>query len=171
MPNYRGRLIWPHVAVIGRIDTAATDAIDPPGPPTDGYDPIFSEPRAFGEEDARQVARAEIITRIPCQLEPDFLERVQALSNGQNMDGDAKIVLHFRNIEGQGLLDADNEPVFQKGDRLYEIRHEDTNALINRVPDPPGLYLVSWFYAYGLSGRDRNLMILGFNERRQGGGP
>ena len=165
---YRGRLIWRHVATIGRVDTTATAAVDPLGPDTTGYDDIFNEPRVVGEEAARTEVRVETLVTIPCQLEPDFLRKIAALANGQDIDSDAEIVLHFRDIEAQDLLDDNNEPVFQKGDRLVNIKHEDTDAIITTIPTPPGLYLSSWFYSFGLRGKDRNLMIMQFNARPRG---
>lgn len=38
------RLIRPRLAEIAQLDTVATEAVDPPGTSTSGYDPDFKEP-------------------------------------------------------------------------------------------------------------------------------
>ena len=49
----RGRLIFPFVAELHRLDThaMATTDPDPDGPHTSGYDPDFKEPVRIDEDD------------------------------------------------------------------------------------------------------------------------
>lgn len=175
MPGYRGRLIWPQIAVIYQLDTVAT-AADPDGggPLTTGYDVDLGDviPYDAGAPAVRVSSRKEKATpvRLPVQVEPDSYDNTQQVAQGNTLEREVSLVAHFDDLKKLGLVDlATGLPKLYRGDRLAEIRHKKTNALIMKVELPHGLYLEETRpISFGLSGGDRNLLLLRFSSRSQG---
>ena len=83
----RGRLIFPFLAELRRLDTAAMATTDPDGAGalTGGFDPDFKEP-VLVDRDGDGVAERERTElpaiRVPCQVEPKVFEDLRMLASG-----------------------------------------------------------------------------------------
>ena len=71
----RGRLIFPFLAELHRLDTTGTATTDPDGagPLTSGYDPDFKEPVGVDSNDdgiGESVRIEHPPVRLPCQVAP-----------------------------------------------------------------------------------------------------
>lgn len=166
----RGRLIFPFLCDLARLDTAAT-AADPDagGALTSGYDPDFREPlkrRLDVDEQATTSTRVEsAVVQIRAQIEPDMFETLEMMLSGQSPQSRFRIVLHYRDLERASLIDAvTGRPQIRKNDRLVAIRKLN-NALIETIPNPPGLF-IDEVQSRGFGpGGARNLLLLQFASR------
>jgi len=176
----RGRLIFPFLAEIARLDTAAT-AADPDGPSqplTSGYDFDFREPRKIpnltvvpAEPDSTD-ARVESGTiDVKVQVEPAFFEALDQLFAGVSPDSKMALVAHYKNLEADGLVDAaTGEPLIRTNDRLVAIKRTN-GELVRRIRNPPGLFITELRdigHGLSVSNPHRNLLLMTFEERRQG---
>ena len=171
----RGRLIFPFLAELARLDTAAT-AADPDGagPLTSGYDPDFKEPAA---PDADRDGHGEPVrvehppVRVPCQVDTDVFGQLQMLAAGNAPRSDVELIFHFRDIERLGLVDAaTGDALIRPGDRLAGL-YDLAGELVQAVPNPPGLYVVEARpsgFGLGRTRPRRNLLIVSFRDRKQG---
>ncbi len=167
----RGRLIFPFLAEIARLDTAATAAHDPPGPQDSGYDPDFKETvldDPGGEGIGVDVRKEMEPVFLPAQVEVQVFEALQQAFSGSMPDSDITLVMHFRDLERMGLVNPDTgEPEIRPNDRLVAIHGRDGN-LVQAVRTPPGLYVSEVKPAgFGL-GHRRNLLLVSFRDREQG---
>lgn len=157
--SYRGRLIRPILAEIGRLDTAATaDA--------GAYDPDFRSVRTTHVGPDRAGGRREMPPiRVRCQLEPTK-ESEQRQSPAGNLPFTwVTVVMLHTDLERAELVDANGHPRIRVNDRLialYTVR----GALIQRMTPP--VFAVSVQAAgFGL-GANRNLWSVNFASRAQG---
>lgn len=168
----RGRLIWPFLARIARIDPAGI-AADPDGagPLTSGYDDDFREPIRLpvAGKVAGASARVELATvDLPVQVEDEEWERLSELRTGDVAGTRVTLVFHFKDLERLGYVDATTGDALipRKGDRLVSIRDKTTGANVQAIPTPPGLYCVeAQPRSYGLSSLKRNLLVGVFASR------
>lgn len=168
----RGRLIFPFLARIARIDTVATEADpDAAGPLTSGYDDVFREPvmvPASGDDRLGSSARVEATPiSVRCQVEPEQFEVLQQMVSGDAAQGRFHLVLHFKDLEDAGLVEASGHAAIRKGDRLVGIDRTD-GTLVQEVPDPPGLYVHEALprgMGLSLNNAHRNLLLLTFRSR------
>lgn len=176
----RGRLIFPFLAELARLDTAET-AADPDGAGdlTSGYDDDFREPRKVpnlavvpitpGSTDAR--AESSTI-EIKVQIEPGFFEALDQLFSGVSPDSKLELVAHYKDLEAASLVDVTNgEPSIRNNDRLVAIKRLNGD-LVRAIRNPPGLYItevrdIGHGLGIGSSGSQRNLLLLTLEERRQ----
>ena len=166
--TYRGRLIWPFVAEIAQYDAQATAV----GPPV-GFDDDFREPVRVadasprGSHSARQEKTPHLM--LPCQVETGEHDKLQQFPSGQANSTAVTLVFHFQDLEDQGLVDAvTGRAKLNTNDRLVAI-YETGGALVQKYPDPPGLFLVSAQPdGFGLHGLRRNLLVVQFVDREQG---
>lgn len=180
--GYRGRLIWPIIAEFGVLDTAATAEDEPDNDASSGmspgYDPIFREPRIVpptnedtGAGAPRGVlARKEKIVRCRAQWEVANFDFQQQWASGPSPSHRIGLVLHYRDLERRGLLDADGKATIKVNDRLLAVYHKRTGRLIQRIkypPHGPGLYVTEAEPSMGLSGLDRNLLTLTLEDRER----
>jgi len=166
----RGKLIFPFLAELARLDTLAT-AADPDGagPLTSGYDPDFKETAVLEQGGRRRDARQEMLpVRIPCQVEVGTFEALQQLAAGNSPDSRVTLVFHFRDLERRGLVDRfTGDALLRINDRLVAIRNL-AGDLVQAVRTPPGLYATEVQpQSFGL-GRHRNLLLVTFEERELG---
>jgi hypothetical protein len=172
----RGRLLQAFAAELAQLDTAAT-AADPdgPGPLTSGYDADFQETVLVPSEGprGRDARREKPVTRVPCQIEVQSFGELAELTAGNSPRSHLVLVFHFADLERLGLVDpTTGDALLRVGDRLVAIRDLRTDALVQAVRTPPGLYLTEPQPQFGLGGR-RNLLLATFGERAlgpQGGG-
>lgn len=161
----RGRLIWPFQARIQRLDTAGTAANAIAGQPS-GYDRFWREEVSTNSTDAR-VYTAPVAVSCQVRTEMGAYERLQQFAAGREREYDLKLILHYNELETLGLIGADGGVVFQPSDKLIAIYKKDGTTLVKNFADKP-LYCVqvqdrSW----GLSGLERNLVMLYFKDRRE----
>ncbi len=170
----RGRLIFPFLAEIGRLDQEAT-AADPDGagPLTSGYDDVYREtvtlPAADRVGTDSRVERALI--RIPAQFHtgptPGQVMMLKPTVTGNVATGNIQLLVHFEDLERLALIDSDTKGALLKvGDRLHAVYKMD-GTLIQLIQTPPGLYCTEAVPIFGLGG-DRNLLQLSFESRDQG---
>ena len=164
----RGRLIFPFGIEIRRLDTAAIT--DSPG-----YDPTFREPKLESTRDGLgRVGRKEMDPIIlPGQFtsKSEFMQ-LQMTNNGDLGESKYTVLFHFRDIENAGLIEADTGlALIRVGDRMSAIYAWDVDgtpgALVQKIPNPPGLFVTGTDPRYGL-GRSRTLLPVTFVSRDQG---
>jgi len=171
----RGRLIFPFLAELHRLDTLATAAADPggPGPHTGGYDLDFKESVLVDLDDdgvGERVREEHPPVRVPCQVEPEVFDQLRAFGSGNSPRSRVELVFHFRDLERLHLVDpATGDALVRPGDRLgaiYDVKEE----LIQAVRTPPGLYVTEARpIGFGLnrSRPHRNLLLVSFDDRDQ----
>lgn len=159
------------LAELAQLDTAATAADpDAAGPLTSGYDDDFREtvlvPPVSGSERGAS-ARQESVVLLPVQVEPQAYEQIQMLVTGRSPTSLIQLVFHFRDLEAAGMVEAaTGRPLLCINDRLAAIRDYRSGDLIERIPDPPGLYAKQvQSRSFGLSSLARNLLLVTFEER------
>jgi hypothetical protein len=159
----RGRLVFPFLAEIYRLDRSET-AVSP------GYDPDFKEPalvdvgNAIGER-----ARSEHPpVRLPCQIEPEDFDALQMFASGDVPQSHLRLLCLFRDLEHAALVDrATGDALIRTGDRLGAI-FDSSGDLVQRIRTPPGLYVTEARpIGFGLfmPRPRRNLLLLTFSER------
>ena len=167
----RGRLIFPFIVELAQLDTEAM-AADPDGagPLESGYDPDFREPVIIQENDEDVIGeglRKERCFRFKAQIQDKEMEALRQVVGGTSPDSAITLVMHFKDLEKVGLIDDLGRATIRVNDRLTKI-FKKTGKLIEVIPDPPGLYVVSVTSAgFGL-GPSRNLLKVKFQEREQG---
>lgn len=169
----RGRLIQKFVAVIYRVDTAATAAVA-----GGGYDPEFGEPLPVvdGSLLGASSLRERPALRLPCQLDRKTWGGKDAARSGYEDMADIIVALHYSDLEAAGLVGADGVPTINAGDRIGAI--EDLAGILQEAfPNPPGMFVTDLERAgHGLAafGTPRfNLLFLYCSKRKQaqtGGG-
>lgn len=175
MPGgYRGRLIWPVVARIARLDPSGTAADpDAAGPLTSGFDADFREPvkvpvagSTVGATSRKELADLDL----PVQVEDAAWEALEEMRTGDASESRLVLVFHFADLEARALVDPTTGDALapRKGDRLVAILDPHTNAVVQAVTTPPGLYVTEARPAsFGLSARTRNLLLVTFESRDQ----
>jgi hypothetical protein len=174
--SYRGALIFPITAEIGRLDLTAT-AADPDGagPMVSGYDADYREPVVTPSGDGLGVInRRELMVKVPAQVDGlntdgDDLQRLQMLSSGDTKMNVMTLVFHFVDLERLGLVDlTSGRALLKEGDRLNAL-YRPTGQLIQTFPNPPGLFARDASpIGIGFDGQ-RNLLRIIFQSRDQGG--
>lgn len=173
----RGRLIFPFLVDIARLDTAAT-AADPDagGPLLDGYDDEFREPvivpLAPTQGSTRgTVHRVESTVQCAAQIEDDELEKLEMMATGRGTSADFTIVLHFRDLERRGLVDpVSGEALIRVNDRIDRI-YTRRGVFVQAIRNPPGLFCVEAkprSFGLDVTHSRRNLLVCTFNERETG---
>lgn len=169
-------LIFPFVIEVARLDTAGTAAdpvdADPARPADSGYDPIYREPIKVPTSPTDRVgvsARVELpVIQIPAQIEAEQFDKLQMLLSGNSPAEMFRCILHFRDIERQGLTRPNGVAAFSPGDRLVRVLHKRDLTLVQDFPDPPGMHLEQAMpRGWGLSRRSatRDLLFLDFRAR------
>jgi len=161
----RGKLIFPFTIDLEQVDTELTAAV------TDGgYDDVFREPIVVppASGSARgTISREEVTYNYKCQIEPAVFEAIEMMVTGKSPNSEIMVVMHYRDLELAGRVDATTgRPLIRDGDRMSAIRHAKTGALIETIPNPPGLYVTQIRSGgFGLNSLQRNLLFVVFEER------
>ena len=145
----RGMLINVFVAVIWRVDTAATAAVV-----GGGYDDEFGEtiPVDNDTQQGESSLRYEATPlRIEVQLDRDSDYHREILTRaGIKQEADIVLIMHREFLENAGLVDADGEVMLNKGDKLEQVE-TTAGAVQNKFKDPPGMIIIHHEAAgYGL---------------------
>lgn len=165
------RLINPFLAELAQLDTAATN-LDPDGagPKTSGYDHVFREPIKVNPvgglgTSARQ---EKPLIRVASQVEIGVFDALRQYAAGAAWDSRMSLVMDFSDLEERGLVDMNGEATIRVGDRLNAIYHYDDESLVQRIRNPPGLFVVEVApQSFGI-GRRRGLLFVRFDERMPG---
>jgi hypothetical protein len=174
----RGRLIFPFLAEIHRLDTHAMATTDPdgPGPLDSGYDPDFKEPALVDTNDdgiGERVRVEHSPVRLPCQVEPKTFEELRMFAAGNSPRSRIELVFHFRDLERAGLVDGPSgDAMIRPGDRLAAL-YDKAGALVQAIRTPPGLYVTEARpIGFGLDRRRprRNLLLVAFEQRQLAAG-
>jgi hypothetical protein len=171
----RGRLIFPFLAELCRLDTEATAVVDPDGggPLSGGYDPDFREPVLVdGDGDGLGLSarREHPPVRLPCQVEAKVFDALQMAATGNTPDSTIELLFHFRDLEHRGLVDAESgQPLIHPGDRLAGL-YDAAGSLVFTVTNPPGLFVREarpLGFGLGRSRPQRNLLLVTLEDRQQ----
>lgn len=172
MTTARGRLIFPFVVELAQLDTVAT-AADPDGagPLTSGYDPDFRSTVKVLADPTDQVGVDSRVEsgpiQIRAQIEPQQFEVLQSMLSGESPNSRFQVVAHYRDLEQAGLVDGTTgRPLIYKRDRLTRIL-TTKGALVEEIPNPPGLFITEVQSRGFGPGGARNLLLLAFEEREQ----
>lgn len=169
----RGRLIYPFLAELFRLDTRATSLEDPDGtgPLQSGYDPDFKEPVLVDTDDdgiGERIRREHPAVRVPCQVEPEAFEALQAYPSGDSPRSVVRLVFHFGDLERMGLIDAaSGAALIHVGDRLGAL-YDLCGALVQAIRTPPGLYVTEakpLGFGLNMLRPRRNLLLVSFEDR------
>ena len=160
----RGRLIFPFLAELRRLDT---DAMSTQAP---GYDDDFKEPALLdtdGDGSGESYRREHPPVRVPCQVEPQTVEALRMTAAGNTPQSSLDLVFHFKDLERLGLIDAlTGEALIRPSDRLSGLFDTEGN-LVWAVRTPPGLYVTearpAGFVLFRRRPR-RNLLIVSFSD-------
>jgi hypothetical protein len=174
----RGRLIFPFLAELFRLDTQAMAGPVGVGPDPEapGYDPDFKEPVAVDTDDdgvGERVRREHPAVRVPCQVDTKVFEELRVFASGNAPRSRIDLVLHFKDLERLGLVDAaTGDALLRPGDRLGAL-YDKTGALVQAVRTPPGLYVTEARpIGFGLDRARprRNLLTVAFEDRQPAAG-
>lgn len=105
--------------------------------------------------------------QIKAQIEPEQFERMQAMLSGDSPDSFFRVIMHYKDLRQQGLVDGQGRPTIKKNDRLIRILDLKGN-LVETFPNPPGMYVrqvMSRGWGLGGSNPSRNLLFVDFEER------
>lgn len=160
--GYRGRLIFPVIARIARVDLATM---------SDNFDPVFHEARPIATATSPQEgaeSRIELATiDLRAQVEDEAWETLRMMKNGDAARLELTIIMHFADLELGGYVDPETGDVIapRVGDRLVGFYREADRTLIQTVPEP-GLYCEEAIpRSHGLDGGTRNLLAVTFRDR------
>ena len=161
----RGRLIFPFLAQIYRLDTQTTAGTDP-----SGFDPDFKESRVVDSMDdgVGQRIRNELPPiKLLCQIEPKTFEELAMFASGNSPRANINLVFHFKDLERMGLVDETGEAMIRPGDRLGGI-YDKADVLVQVIRNP--MYAIdSRPMGFGLhrAKPSRNLLFVTFDSRQQ----
>jgi len=133
----RGRLINKFIAVIARLDTEATANVA-----GGGYDDVFDavKPVSDGTQLGASSRREMAEIRLHCQLDRrSWGERTVDRGGGQTRS-DIVVTLFWEEMENQGLIDANSEPLLKQGDRFVRIETLKGQIEATFKPDPGMLF-------------------------------
>ena len=157
----RGRLLFVFYAEFVRVDASAM--VTEPS----ALDPDFREPRLVaGEPDAIGVLdRRELPpVKVPCQVEPESFEALHMIGAGNEPTSKVQVVLHFRDLEGLGLVDpSTGRALIAAGDRITGF-----NDRAARLVETADLYVTEarpTGFGFGLLRPRRNLLVVVLENR------
>lgn len=171
----RGRLIFPFLAELHRLDTSATATEDPDGsgPFEGGYDPDFKESVLIDSDDdgiGERIRKEYPSLLIPCQVEPEAFEALRQYTSGNAPKSGIDLVFHFKDLERMDLVDlASGDALIRPGDRLGAL-HDKFCQLVQTIRTPPGLYVTEARpigFGLDLAHPKRNLLLVSFSDRQQ----
>ena len=168
----RGRLIFPFLADLRRLNTAAMASAGPNGADFDGFDRDFKEPAlvdrngdGIGERERAELAPI----LVPCQVEPKVFEDFRMFASGDSPRSDLSLVFHFRDLERLGLVDPESgDALIRPNDRLAGLC-DLAGQLVQAIRTPPGLYVTQALprgFGMGRIRPKRNLLLVTFEARQ-----
>lgn len=168
---YRGRLIFPFLIEIARLDLSGTNADpDAGGPLTSGYDPDFRESRILASADRVGTnARKELTAiKLPGQFgSTDAFLKLQMLATGNAGSTGFVVLFHFADLEAAALVDSVGNAKIKVGDRMTAVYKITDGSLLQTIKTPPGAYITEAAPIFGLNS-ERNLLQVTFKNRDAG---
>jgi hypothetical protein len=159
----RGRLLFWLWADIARLDTEATATAG-------GYDDDFRETTltdtdadGVGDTEGR-VESADI--SIKAQLETDRQELQRMTGTGDVAQTQLGLVVHMKDMEALGYVEANGDLKIRKADRLVRIKNKAGVTRMDYARTP--IYLTHAIRLNAWLGYDSNLALLTFGERARG---
>ena len=117
----RGWLIFPFLAELHRLDRGPFVPAPGPAPDPRAFDDDFKEAVLVDHDDdglAERARREHPPVRLPCQVEADTFEALARTAGGHAPRSSLKLVLHFADLEREGLVEpATGEARVRVGDR------------------------------------------------------
>lgn len=167
----RGRLIFPFLATVVRLDTEATAADPGVTGATSGYDPIFREPLKLPDlttptQPSTVDARKYLLPiDVLCQVEPiEFDDEATMFAAGKSPSVFIRLVFHYRELEAAGLVGTNGEPLIRLNDRLTKLARKTGETV--RIYRDPGFFAVQvQDIGHGI-GPFRNLLLVDFQDRK-----
>lgn len=162
------------VAVIHRLDVAATRAFAPPGRPS-GYSSAFRSPVQYDDatSGARSSSRRESApVRVPCQMESRSFEQLRKELGGDVPASAVVLVCHRKDLARLALIDVATKRVsIRKGDRVSAVERFGSPVGTAALPlAGEGLYIFHVLPAgFGLGPDGYDLELLYCHERPEGG--
>jgi hypothetical protein len=160
----RGRLIFPFLVGIARLDRDATRAAD-------GYNDTLrsvTTDRPQGARGPREKLRQELPeVRVKCQVEEAVVNAQRQGPGGNVPETRVTYVAHFKDLEIAGLVDADSgKPLVGPNDRITALytRH----GVLERTFERPQVFITEARGGSYSLGHRRNLLFLISSERPQG---
>ncbi|RTL15994.1 MAG: hypothetical protein EKK55_25005 [Rhodocyclaceae bacterium] len=128
------QLIFPKLVAIARLDTVATAAAG-------GYVGKRRDVSVVNANDdtPRTTGRTETIVRLPAQIEMGVDEDAAPTPLGNAPRSRRVLVFSADDLEDLGLV-QDGRCLLKVQDRLHAVYDIETEALVELIPDPPGLY-------------------------------
>ena len=169
----RGRLIFPFLAELCRLDTRGTAQGEPDGTGSlgAGYDPDFKESVLVDRNDdgvGERVRREYPAIRLPCQVEPEVFDALRLLASGNAPRSRLELVFHFADLERVGLVDpTSGDALLRPGDRLIALC-DLAGVLVQAIRTPPGLYVTEarpLGFGLNMANPQRNLLLVTFGDR------
>ena len=166
-------------AVVHRLDTTATRAVNPAGPQPQGYDDVFREPvvtdpNSGSSVDARVESRVELAAvRVPCQVETTLFDELRMGFAGNLPQNRVTLVFHRQDLQMLNLIDLGTGNIqIGVGDRVSRLERKGLGVPVLSIREP-GLYITeiipaSW--GFGPDGHDLHLAILESRDRGVIGG-
>jgi hypothetical protein len=157
----RGRLLFVFYAEFVRLDASAMTTAP------SALDPDFREPRLVpgGPDAVAALDRRELpAVKVPCQVEPESFEALHMIGAGNEPTSKVQVVLHFRDLEGLGLVDpSTGRALIGPGDRMTGFydragRLVETADLYVTEARPTG-------FGFGLLRPHRNLLVVVLENR------
>lgn len=160
--GYRGRLIWPFIAEVAKLNTVATSVNG--APLATGYDHDFKEPVKKADGTTSRSYDPGIQLPVQVETEGDPFDALVMRNTGDDGDTELKLVFHFRDLEDRGLVDIKGRATITKGDKLIRVtdrdgeeidNYEERNLVVTEVQPRSA----------GLSGHRRNILLVSFRRR------
>lgn len=114
-------LIFPKHVTIGRLDTAATAASSP------GVQSAFRSMRTINANDGspRETAQKYVSVVLEAQVETGRFRDARPTPTGNSPGANMRLVFDRGDLEAQGLINAEGQPLFKEGDRLESVAELD----------------------------------------------
>jgi hypothetical protein len=161
----RGRLIFPFLAEIFRLDTQTTAGTDPIG-----FDPDFKEARVLdptGDGIGERIRNELPPIKVPCQVEPKTFEELAMFASGNSPRANITLVFHSKDMERMGLVDDNGEAMIRPEDRLGAI-YTKADVLVQTIRNP--MYAIDsrpMGFGLNMANPRRNLLFVTFDSRQQ----
>ena len=110
--------------VLRQLNIPLTRLQDPPGAPTEGYNPLTRTPHVYDDPttgERKDTRQYDAPIRIPCQVEIRSWEQLKQEFHGDAPDSDIAFVLHRMHLPTLGLMEADGTINIKKGDKIEAI--------------------------------------------------
>ncbi len=152
----RGRLIWPFLLRVHRLNAYGTETAG-------GYDDAFSEPKVDGGAPMR-VEHPPIL--VPCQPENNVYDQLAMTGTGNDPITRKVFTFHFQDLERLELVDpVSGNALIRVGDRATKV-YTAAGEFIQDLRGEDGLFCTEAQPAsFGLSGGRRNLLVAVFEQR------